>query len=545
LQATCLLGGVRLKIQPKLGEAWGPLAQPVFRSLWLASVASNIGTWMHNVGAAWLMTSLTQSPLLIALLTTMGSLPIFLVGLPAGALADVLDRRRIVLLAQVWMLAVATVLGVLAFTGFISPWMLLGLTFLLSLGGALSLPAWQALIPELVGKEQLASAVALNGAGFNLARAVGPALGGGIVAAVGAGAVFALNALSFLAIIWVIWRWQRPTSETQAIPEPVLSAIQAGGRYARYAPELRAVLVRTAASIIGGSALWALLPVIASQELQLSAFGYGVLLGSVGIGAVCGVPLLAWLRAKYSLDVIVTIMTIVQAVTTLALGYVDQVWLLNAAMILTGAAWLVLTSCLNVAAQTIVPGWVHARALGVFQLVFQGCFAAGAAGWGALAGNVGNAQALLYAALALAAGMSTTLRWHLRTGEDLDLSPSNHMPLPETVVEPALEEGPVLVQIEYRIREGQGDNFVQALEEVRLIRLRDGAFRWDVFRDPAKPSRYVEAFEVASWAEHLRQHERATVVDQEIEARALAYQEAGTEPIVTHLVSARSVTVTT
>src|SRR4051812_24622513 len=278
----CLLGGARVKFQPKLGEAWRPLAQPVFRSLWLASVASNIGTWMHNVGAAWLMTSLTHSPLLIALLTTMGSLPIFLVGLPAGALADVLDRRRIVLLAQVWMLVVATVLGVLAFMGFMSPWMLLGLTFLLSLGGALSGPAWQAIMPELVGKEQLASAVALNGAGFNLARAVGPALGGIVVAAAGAGAVFALNALSFLAIIWVIYRWQRPPTEAHMIPEPVVSAIQAGGRYAWHARELRAVLVRTAAPIVAASALWALLPVIATQELKLSALGYGVLLGSIG-----------------------------------------------------------------------------------------------------------------------------------------------------------------------------------------------------------------------------------------------------------------------
>jgi MFS family permease len=245
-----------------------------------------------------------------------------------------------------------------------------------------------------------------------------------------------------------------------------------------------------AQSIIGGSALWALLPVIASQELQLSALGYGVLLGSVGIGAVCGVPLIAWLRARYSLDMIVTMMTVVQVLTTLALGYFQHLWLLNAAMILTGAAWLVLTSCLNVAAQTIVPGWVQARALGVFQLVFQGCFAAGAASWGAVAGRVGNAQALLYAALALAVGMSTALHWHLRTGEDLDLRPSKHMPLPETVVEPALEEGPVLVQIEYRIREGEDDKFVQALEGVRLIRLRDGAFRWEVFRDPTEPGRF-------------------------------------------------------
>ncbi len=529
-----------MKIARKLGGASEPLSQPLFRSLWLASTASNIGTWMHSVGAAWLMTSLTDSPLLIALLTTMGSLPIFLVGLPAGALADVLDRRLILLLTQLWMLAVAAALGGLAFTGLMSPWLLLALTFLLSLGAALSLPAWQALMPELVGKEQLASAVALNGAGFNLARAVGPALGGIIVSAAGAGAVFILNALSFVLIIWVIYRWQRPTSETQAVPEQVVSAIQAGGRYARHAPALRAVLVRTAAVVIGGSALWALLPVIASQELQLSPLGYGVLLGSIGIGAVGGVPLLTRLRATHSLDWIVTAMTVVFALTTLALGYVHNIWLLNAAMLFTGATWLVLTSCLNVAAQTIVPNWVQARALGVYLLVFQGCFAAGAAGWGALAGQVGNAQALLYAALALAVGMVTTVRWHLRTGEELDLTPSQHMPVPERVVEPALEAGPVLVQITYRIRKGEEDSFVQALEDVRLIRLRDGAVRWDVFSDPAQPGRYVETFEVASWAEHLRQHERTTVVDQAVEARALAYQESGTEPIVEHLVSARS-----
>lgn len=532
-----------MRIQLKLGAAWEPLAQPVFRSLWFAAVASNIGTWMHAVGAAWLMTSLTQSPLLIALLTTMGSLPIFLVGLPAGALADVMDRRKIVLVTQVWMLVVAAVLGVATFVGIMSPTILLALTFLLSLGGALSAPAWQAILPELAGKEHLTAAVALNGAGFNLARAVGPALGGIIVAAAGAGAVFVLNALSFLAIIWVIYRWQRPTSETQAVPEQVVSAIQAGGRYARHSRELRAVLIRTAASIAAASALWALLPVVATQELKLSALGYGILLGSIGFGAVGGVPLLARLRASYSLDTIVTIVTIVFALTTLTLGYVHNVWLLNVAMLLTGAAWLMLTSCLNVAAQTIVPAWVQARALGVYLLVFQGCFAAGSAGWGALASRVGNTTALLIAAIALAGGTTTVLRWHLRSGEDLDLSPSPHPPLPVTVLEPAPEVGPVLVQIEYQIREDVEDNFVQAMEEVRPIRLRDGAFRWELFCDPAEPGRFVETFEVASWAEHMRQHERATVADQEVESRALCYQKPGASPVVAHLVAARSMSV--
>ncbi len=238
-------------------------------------------------------------------------------------------------------------------------------------------------------------------------------------------------------------------------------------------------------------------------------------------------------------------MTIVFVLATLALGYVHNVWLLNAAMLVAGAAWLVLTSSLNVAAQTVVPVWVQARALGVYLLVFQGCFAAGAAGWGALAGRLGNAPSLLYATLALALGITTTLRWHLRTGEELDLSPSQHLPPPETVLEPALEDGPVLVQVEYRIRTDEEDPFPESLDEVRLIRLRDGAFRWQVFSDPAEPERYVETFEVASWAEHLRQHERATVADQEVEARALVYQEPGTEPIVAHLIAARSMSAAT
>jgi MFS family permease len=532
-----------LKTRLKIGEAWGPLAQPIFRSLWLASVASNIGTWMHSVGAAWLMTSLTQSPLLIALLTTMGSLPIFLVGLPAGALADVLDRRKIVLLTQIWMLIIAALLGVVSYLGMMTPALLLGLTFFLGLGGAVSAPAWQAIMPELVGKDQLASAVALNGAGFNLARAVGPALGGIIVASAGAGAVFVLNAVSFLTIIWVIYRWRRPVAEAHAIPEPMVSAIQAGGRYARHSPELRAVLIRTAASVAGSSALWALLPVVATQELKMSALGYGVLLGSIGFGAVGGVPILSRLRASFSLDAIVTMMTFVFALATLALGYVHNVWLLNGAMLATGAAWLILTSCLNVAAQTLVPAWVQARALGVYLLVFQGCFAAGSAGWGALAGRVGNEQALLFAAAGLVAGMATVRRWHLRTGEDLDLSPSQHIPEPEIVLEPAPEVGPVLVEISYRIQDEQQDTFVEAMEEVRLIRLRDGAFRWELFCDPAEPGRYVETYEVASWAEHLRQRERATVADLEVESRALACQEEGTAPVIAHLISARSMRV--
>ena len=492
---------------------------------------------MQGVAAAWLMTSLTASPVPVALLTTAGSLPLFLVGLPAGALADIVDRRRLVLLTQAWMLAVAALLGGLATAGWMTTWVLLALTFLLGLGGAASAPAWQAIVPQLVGKEELPAAVALNGASFNLARAVGPAMGGFLVAATGPGAVFLLNAVSFLGVIIVMYRWQPPPQENSGPPESVRSAVAAGLRYARHSAPLRAVLVRTAAFILAASALWALLPVVANQELGLSAMGYGVLLASLGLGAVGGAVIMPRLRERLSADQLVVAATLVFAGGTLALASIRNLLVLNAVLVAVGLAWLTLTSSLNVAAQTTSPSWVQARALGVYLLVFQGGFAGGSAAWGAVAGRFGTGNALLAAAAAMVIGLGTALRWRLRTGEELDLSPSQHWPEPELALEPEPEDGPVLVLVEYHVDDPQHDAFVGAMQEVQVIRLRDGATGWGLFRNSAEPDRYVETFVVPSWAEHLRQHERVTVADREIEERALALQQPGTSPVVSHFIA--------
>ena len=504
-------------------------------------MVSNVGTLMQGVGAAWLMTSLSKAPELTALLTTAASLPLFLVGLPAGALADVIDRRWLVLITQIWMLAMATALGVLTIVGFMNPWGLLTLTFLLGLGGALSAPAWQAIIPELVGRQQLPAAVALNSAGFNLARAVGPALGGIVVAAAGPGAVFLLNAASFLAVMFVIYRWQgTPREDKRTTPsESVFEAVQSGIRYARHAEALQAVLVRTAAFIVAASALWALLPVVARHDLGLGALGYGVLLGSLGLGAVGGAIILPRLRERMSADMLMILFTLIFAATTLVLGYVHNVWLVNLAMVATGVAWLILTSSLNVSAQLTTPAWVQARALGVYLLVFQGGFAAGSAVWGAIAGRVGDGRALLGAAIVLVVGSATALRWRLRSGEELDLSPSQHWPQLEVEIEPEPGEGPVLVTVEYQVGDAEAEDFVRTMNEVRTFRLRDGAMRWGLFRDPTAPERYLETFVVPSWGEHLRQHERITVADKEIEDRALALQQPGTSPTTTHFIAVR------
>jgi MFS family permease len=503
-------------------------------------VASNVGTWMQSVGAAWLMTSLTSSAVLVALLQTATSLPVFLVGLPAGALADVMDRRRLLLITQAWMLAAACLLGALTLAGAMSDWGLLALTFLLGLGSALNAPAWQAIVPELVGRRDLAVAVALNSAGFNLARAVGPALGGLVVAALGPGAVFLLNAVSFLGVLLVVYRWQRTPETTVAPNEHLVGAIQAGVRYARHAPRLRAVLVHTGAFFFAASALWALLPVVARTELGLDATGYGVLLGSLGLGAVGGAALLPRFRRALPVDQLVVAATVVFAVATLALGYVQNLLLLDATLIAGGIAWITLTSSLNVSAQSTAPGWVRARVLGVYLLVFQGGLAAGSAVWGALATQFGNAPALLGAALTLLAGIAAARRWRLQPVEEIDLTPALYFAEPKLILEPDPEDGPVLVTAEYQVPNANARAFVEAMEAVGRHRRRDGAMRWGLFRDPGAPERYIETFVVASWAEHMRQHERATVSDRTTREYAFTFLAPGTGPVVFHFIAANA-----
>jgi MFS family permease len=512
----------------------------MFRSVWIALVVSNIGTWMQSVGAAWLMTSLTPSPLLVALMQTAVSLPVFLLGLPAGTLADVVDRRKLLLVTVAWTLLVALVLGVLTLAGAMSAWTLLALTFLLGVGGALNAPAWQAIVPELVDRQELPSAVALQAMGFNVARAVGPAIGGLVVAASGPAAVFLLNAVSFLAALVVLYRWRRPQSSSNAPPEAMLGATAAGMRYVRHAPALRAVLVRIGVFTLGASALWALLPVVARRELGMDATGYGVILGSLGLGAVGAALLLPRLRRELSVDRLAIAATLVFAAATLALATLRSVPLLVASMMAGGMAWLAMMSSLTVAVQTAAPAWVRARALGIYLLVFQGLMAAGSFAWGALAQQFGNGTALFGAALVLVCGLAMSWRWPLHKVQNLDLTPSGHWTDPTLAITPDPDDGPVLITVEYRVPTERAGDFIDAMEAMRSFRRREGAVSWGIFRDLAEPDRYVETFLVLTWAEHMRQHARVTVEDQSIEARAFAFQQEGVAPVAAHLIAART-----
>jgi MFS family permease len=518
-------------------SAWGPLGQEVFRSLWIASIVSNIGAWMQSTAAAWFMTSIAPSPMMVALVQTATSLPMFLLALPAGALADMIDRRRLILATQLWMLLVAALLGALTLAGFTTPWVLLALTLALGLGSALNAPAWLSIIPELVTPPQLFAAVALNSAGFNVARAIGPAFGGLVVGWVGPGAVFLINAASFLGVVGVLYRWQRAPRASALPAERMVGAMRAGMRYVRHAPALRTVLVRVAAFVVCASAQLSLLPLLARRELGLSSVGYGVLLGCFGAGAVLGAAVLPRLRRTVSIDRLVTMATVLFAFTLVAMATLRHFALLCAVLFSAGAAWLALFSSFNTSVQTSVPAWVRGRALAVYMLIFFGGMAGGSSLWGAAAGVAGVPRALLAAGCGLLIGLVLTVRYRLSGAEKVDLTPSAHWGALKPVLEPRPDSGPVLVLVEYLIDMEQVRNFTLAMRRLRNTRLRDGAIRWDLFVDAANPQRYVESFVVDSWVEHLRQHERTTVADRDVATQVRSFHVGADPPLVTHLIT--------
>ncbi len=400
-------------------SAWAPLGEPIFRSLWIAAVISYTGTWMQNVGAGWLMTELTTSPLMVGLVQAAAAVPVFLVVLPAGALADMVDRRRLLLFTQSWMILASAALGVLSLLHLVDPWVLLTFTFLLGLGAVMNDPAWQAITPDVVSPSRHASAVALNSAGFNVARAVGPALGGLVVAAAGSGWSFLVNAASFFGVIFFLLKWKQIPHEAPA-KQSIRNAIAEGFRYVRGKPEVRSVLIRTGAFSIGATSLLALLPLICQPH---GAQGYGFLLACFGLGALTGAAILPRLRLRYSVDGLVAGSTIVFATMTFLAGQVHIFEHLCLVLFTAGAAWIGILACFNVVAQTMCPSWMRARALSMYLLVLQGGMALGSAIWGELAARQGVPAALSWSSLAMVAGLAT-IRRHRLTAAGLKMAPA-------------------------------------------------------------------------------------------------------------------------
>jgi MFS family permease len=516
-------------------SAWSPLRLPLFRAVWLGSVISNIGTTMNDTAAVWTMTTLTASPTMVSLMQTMSSLPLFLFALPAGAMADLIDRRRLIVAAQMGALLTAVGMAVLAWFGQLNAAVLLLATFQLCVAAAFTMPAWQALVPEIVGKDERSAAIALNGVGYNVARAVGPIAGGLLVAALGPAPVFALNALSFVAVVVVMSTGTYVGRQRSAQREQMLGAMAAAIRYARHAPAMQAVLWRGGVHVFAAVAPVVLLPIVVHGR-GWSASDFGVLMGCYGGGAIAiAVSALPKLRARFTFDHVLVGASLVSAAATAIVAVVPGRIAMGAVLAVAGAAWMSGVNTFSVASQGVFPNWVRARSSAIYLVVMQGSFALGALVWGRLTAQFGAPLALLIAAGGLIVSAILARYLPISHVEQLDLSPSRHWPGHTLMQEPAPEDGPVLVTIEYHIDPAEEAAFKAAMFHLRETRLRDGAFRCSVFHDLADPTLYRETFLVGSWAEHLRQHERTTMEDQRIEGAVLAFHRAPAPPVVRHL----------
>jgi MFS family permease len=485
-----------------------PLADPTFRSLWLAQAGSGVGTWMQTVGAQWMLVHQAHAATLVSIVQAASLLPVMFVSLPAGVLADLLDRRQILIAAQSGMAVIAALLAVLTATHLTTPTLLIIMTFLLGIGQALTNPAWQAIQPMLVPREQIPAAAALNSMNVNISRAIGPALAGVIVAVSGPWVVFAINAVSFSGVLVALVRWNEP-SKSGTGAESLLPAMRSGTRYLRYAPGVRRILLRAGLFVLPASALWALLPIVASQRLNIGSGGYGLLLGALGVGAVVGALALSRIRKRMSSNAVLVVFSLVFAAGTATAGMVTNTPVVVIAMFISGIAWLAVLSTLNTVMQLVLPAWVRAR---------------------------GTAVTLVVAAVALAAGV-VTFAWlplHGRT-ETLDRTIA-HFPEPTLAFTPDPDDGPVIVALIYRVPADRVDGFVSSMRELGQSRQRTGATRWGLFRDAGDAERYVELFEVPSWSEHELQHrERLTGYDADLLTETRQYTTG--DPEVHHLIS--------
>ncbi len=496
-------------------SAWAPFRSRDFARMASAQFVSNVGGWMQTVGAQELMLTLTTLATLVALIQTAAGLPVVLLAVPAGAIGDLVDRRRLLIASQSFMLLAALALAGLALAGLVTPWVLLALIFAVGAGQTLTSPTWQTLQPELVAPQDRTQAIALGAVNQNLSRAIGPAIGGALYAASSAAALFLVNAVSFVPVIGAVARWRGGARPASAVaPEHVAGAIRAGARYVAGSPALRVILLRAGLFMFFASSIWALLPLLARQHLHLGSRGYGLLLGGVGIGAVAGAAALPRLRGRVTAGTLMVVGTLLYACMTLALAYVRVSALAALALVIGGGAWILVLSTLNSQYQSTLPGWAKARGMSYYLVIFQGGGAIGSAAFGVIAQDAGLTEAFLAAAAGLAVVALAGLALPFRAIAPADLLPSGDWPDPRLVgaAEPG---GPVLVTIEYRPRPGRERDLIKALHAGRYARRRTGATSWRVWRDAADPGHVLEQFVVGSWDEHLRQHERVSVHDQQ------------------------------
>lgn len=520
-------------------SAFSPLRSRVFLSIWIAAMTSNVGSLIQSVGEKVQMTQLTPSTLLVALIETGTALPILVLGLAAGAIADIVDRRRWLITTQIFMLAVAGVMSLLTFLHVITPVILLLMAMLIGIGSSLSMPAFQAIVPEILPKKDLSGGVALNSAGYNISRTIGPVLGGLIVGWFGAGWAFLLNAISFLGVVVVLWKWKRPAPSQDLPSERFLGAMKVGFRYARHSWPFQILLIRTIGYIWFSGVIFSLLPALVIHHLKLGSAAFGLLMGCIGIGAVLITFVLPTLRSRYNANQLLDGFTLLAVVAQALIAFKPHTLVVAVCLLLAGMSWLAIFSTINTAIHVSVPSWVKARAFGAYQMAWGGASAFAAAFWGAVAERFGLTIGFALSAMGMLMVLLFIRRLHISAFEkEQDLSPHQDTPHSDTPI--PLDAGPILVQLEFRVPVEHREAFVEAMQSVRRLRLRDGAMRWALFEEPGSeddhPIKFMECYLSSSMGEHLRQHHRNTNEDREILARAFRLDLAG-RPMARHLVA--------
>ncbi len=512
--------------------ALAPLKRPVFRGLWLAWLAANMTMWMNDVAAAWLMTSLTTSPVMVAMVQTASTLPVFLLGLPSGAMADIVDRRRYFAATQLWVAVVAGVLAMASLGGLLTAPLLLALTFANGVGLAMRWPVFSAIVPQIVPRDELPAALALNGISMNLSRVVGPVAAGVLLSAVSPAAVFVVNALLAIVAFVLILRW-RSEPRSSALPgERFVGAMRAGIHYARQSSRLQSVLLRIFLFFLQSTALVALLPLVARRLHGGGPATFTVMLSCVGGGAIVAALYFPRWRARFTRDQFVAGGTLIHAAMSSLIVLLPELWLALPAMVVLGMAWISVANTLSVAAQVALPDWVRARGMSLYQMALMGGAAAGAMLWGQVAELASVRSAVLAAAGFGLLVLVLTRRVTVEGGVEID-----HTPVPLATVLPvnipiAGHEGPVMVTVEYQIDMAHADGFRRVMARTRRARLRQGALSWGLFRDVSMPGRYVEYFVDENWVEHQRRLERFSVFDADLRTQRLAFH-LGTEPPLT------------
>ncbi|MEY2654415.1 MAG: hypothetical protein RLZZ524_1443 [Pseudomonadota bacterium] len=508
------------------------LRLPVFRMLWLAWLAANLTMWMNDVAAAWLMTQLTDSAVMVALVSAASTLPVFLLGLPSGALADIVDRRRWFAATQLWVACVAVLLALLSMADALDAHLLLALTFANGIGLAMRWPVFAAIVPEIVPRERLSPALALQALAMNISRVLGPVFAGALLAASGSTSVFVLNALLSLAAFVQVLRWRSPPRISALPGERFVGAMRVGLQHVMQSPRMKAVLVRVFLFFLQSTALTALLPLVA-RRLGGDAGSFTLLVSSMGIGAVVAALTVPQLRERVRHDTIARIGTLVVAAATVVVAWAPSLWIASLALVTAGVAWISTANTMTMSAQMALPNWVRARGMAIYQMALMGGSAAGAALWGQVAGRFDIRTALLTASAAGLVALLATRRLSLQGGQGEDLSPVPAQPVPEPAIDFEPEQGPVMVTVEYLVDPARAAAFSAVMEQTRLARMRQGALSWGLFRDTGQPGRYIEYFVDENWTEHLRRMERFTAADIGLRERRMAFHVGPGQPRVT------------